>query len=247
MSRRTLLGAVASVGLAATLLPVPAYAQVAEFQITVEPDAQQPAKTFEVTGDAVDPVCAEDGVAVTLTYTRPNGTSGNATVNTTTDEAGHFAATLTVPENAVAGEPAQVRALIADCTPPEGESQGARSSEAVPFEVLAYEGTFKVNDADMRGKPGETITFSGTNCYGGDVVAVFGDDEMPAVLKEDRTFSGSYVLPDAPDGVYEIAAQCPGTDYEVLSFRLDNPDEPDEPVRPVPPAKPIPGRVRYTG
>jgi azurin len=241
MSRRTLL--VAALGLAATLVPVPAHAAT-EFQITVDPDAQQPAKTFDVTGDAVDPICAEDGVAVSLTYTKPNGSNGHTTVNTTTDTAGHFAATLTVPDDAVAGEAAQVRALIADCTPESGPSEGARSSEAVAFDVLAYEGTFKVNDADMRGKPGETITFSGTNCWGGDVVVVFGDDEMTAVLKPDKTFSGSYVLPDAPDGTYEIAAQCPGTDFEVLSFRLDNPAAPP-PV--APPATPVPGRPRFTG
>ena len=238
MSRRTLLGTVATLGLAAALLPAPARAAT-EFDITVEPSQARPSETFTVTGDAVDPVCAEDGVAVSLHYTKPDGSTGHHTVNTTTDSAGHFSATLTVPENAVAGEDANVNALIADCTPPEGPSEGARSSESVAFKVLAYDGTWKLSKTS--GRPGEKITFAGANCWGGDVVAFFGEDEMPVTLKADKTFAGSYTLPDAPDGVYEVVAECPGTDYDVLAFRLVNPDEPARP------ATPVPGRARFTG
>ena len=64
---------------------------------------------------------------------------------------------------------------------------------------------------------------------------------MPVTLKAVKTFAGSYTLPDAPDGVYEVVAECPGTDYDVLAFRLVNPDEPARP------ATPVPGRARFTG
>ena len=237
MSRRTLLGAVATIGLAATLLPAPALAQApAEFPITVSPDSAHPTESFTVTGDATDPTCSEDGVAVSLNYTKPDGSTGHVTVNATTDTAGHFSVQLTVPENAYAGEPANVRALIADCTPPDSASVGARSSESEPFEVLAYKGPWKLSK--YSGRPGEKITFSGTNCWGGTVATFFGDDEMGGTLKPDKTFAGTYTLPDGPDGTYEVVAECPGTDYAVLSFRLINPEAPPAPV---------PGRPRFTG
>ncbi|HEX8001505.1 MAG TPA: hypothetical protein VF519_02290 [Mycobacteriales bacterium] len=242
MSRTFVAGAATVLALAASMLQAPAWA-AGEFAITVTPDEAKPAESFTVTGDATDPVCADDGVRVNLFYTKPDGSGGSTSIDTVTDSAGHFTATLTVPSNAVAGADASVSAVIADCTPPDASPTTSRTSVAVPFDVLAYEGTFTISKT--TGKPGETVTFSGTNCWGGDVVVAFGPDEATNVtLNGDKTFSGSYVLPDAPSGVYEFAAECPGTDYEVLAFTLVNP----KPVAPpAPPARPVTGRPRFTG
>lgn len=245
MRVRSLLLASASVALVLTTTgTVPAYA-AGEFTITVDPDSAHPAEHTTVTGDATDPTCADDGVAVTLTYTKPNGSTGAVTVNTTTDAEGHFTADLTVPDNAVAGGDAQVTAVIADCTPPAGETV-SRSSEPVPFEVLAYEGTFTISKT--TGKPGEKVTFSGTNCWGGDVVVFFGDDDsIDVTLNSDKTFSGTYTLPDAPGGTYEFGAACPGTDFESKAFVLVNPKK-VPPTAPKPPAaRGVRGRAHFTG
>lgn len=240
MKRRIVTGCVAVLALAASLAQAPAWGAT-EFEITVTPDEAAPAESFTVTGDATDPTCADDGVRVRIFYTKPDGSEGSAFVNTVADAAGHFSAQLTVPEDAVAGAPANVSAFIADCTPPEGDPVGPRSSKTVPFEVLAYEGSFSLSKT--TGKPGETVTFSGTNCWGGDVVVYFADAEITNVtLKGDKTFSGSFVVPDVPGGTYEVGAECPGTDYEVLGFVVVNDAPPT-----APPAKPVPRRPRYTG
>lgn len=240
MSRTFAVGAATALALAASMLQAPAWA-AGEFPITVTPTEGLPTASLSVTGDATDPVCADDGVAVNLFYTKPDGSTGVTTVDTTTDSAGHFTANLTVPANAVAGEDAHVAAVIADCTPPDASPTISRSSVSVPFEVLAYEGTFTISKTS--GKPGQTVTFSGTNCWGGDVVVFFGANEVPNVtLNPDKTFTGSYVLPDAPGGVYEFGAECPGTDFEAKAFTLVNPAAP-----PAPPARPVTGRPRFTG
>lgn len=238
MNRTTVLGSALTVALAATLVQSPAFA-AGEFPITVTPAEAKPGEPVTVTGDATDPTCADDGVAVTFFYTKPDGTAGATTTNTVTDAAGHFTAALNVPATAVAGAPASVSAVIADCTPPDGPTS-SRASESDAFEVLAYEGTFTVSKTTA--KPGETVTFSGTNCWGGDVAVYLGDVEIPDVtLNPDKTFSGGFTVPNAPGGVYELGAECPGTDYEVMAFTLVNP------VAVAPPATPVPGRPRFTG
>lgn len=245
MNRRTFLlpGALA-IALAATLAPIQAHA-AGEFDITVTPAEAPPGEPVDVTGDATDPTCADDGVAVTLYYTKPDGTEGSTVVNTVADSAGHFATSINVPANAVAGAEASVSAVIADCTPPGGETS-YRASESVPFEVLAHEGDFTLSK--NTGKPGETVTFAGTNCWGDDVVVYFGDAEIEDVTLAGQTFSGSFVVPDAPGGVYEVGAECPGTDYEVQAFTLVNPSAAPPGTPPAaPPAAPVPGRPRYTG
>jgi len=238
MNRTTVLGGALTVALAATLVQGPAYA-VDDFPITVTPAEAAPGEPITVTGDATDPVCADDGVVVTFIYTKPDGTTGSTTANTVADAAGHFSAGLNVPATAVAGAPASVSAVIADCTPPGGPTSN-RASENEAFEVLAYEGTFTVSKTSA--KPGETVTFSGTNCWGGDVAVYLADVEIEGVtLNPDKTFSGSFTVPNAPGGVYELGAECPGTDYEVKAFTLVNP------VSVAPPATPVPGRPRFTG
>lgn len=227
-----------TLALAASLLHAPAWA-ANEFEITVTPTEAAPSETLTVTGDATDPVCADDGVVVRLFYTKPDGTDGSTSVNTVADSAGHFSAQLTVPDNAVAGADASVSALIADCTPPGGQTS-SRASETVAFEILAYEGTLKLSKT--TGKPGEKVTFTGTNCWGGDVLVALGDTEIANVTLNGKNFSGSFIVPDLPGGTYEFGAECPGTDYEVLGFTIVNPAAP-----PAPPARPVPGRPRYTG
>lgn len=240
MSRRTVLAGAAALALATSLAGTPAWAE-GEFTITVTPAEGLPAATFTVTGDATDPVCADDGVTVTLHYTKPNGATGATTVSTTTDAAGHFSAQLTVPDNAYAGEEAFVSAVIADCTPPDATPTSTRSSISVDFEVLAYEGDFDISDTS--GKPGDTFEFVGTNCWGGTVAVFFGDELFTGEPEADKTFGGEIEVPDLPSGTYEVGAECPGTDYRVFSYRLVNPVV----APPAPPARPVVRRPTFTG
>jgi hypothetical protein len=238
MTRRIVLTGTATAALAASLLSAPAYAE-GEFAITVTPASGTPTTQIMVTGDAVDPLCPDDGVAVSLNYTNPNGTLTATTVNTVTDAAGHFSAQLTVPETAYAGEQAYVVAVIADCNPPN-EASVARSSESVDFDVLANAGDFEISATS--GEPGDTLDFAGTNCWGGVVYLFFGDEVLEGEPEPDRTFEGSVEVPDLPDGTYQIAAECPGTDYPVRSFRLINPEAPA-----APPASPVVRPPTFTG
>lgn len=239
MSRRAVLTGAAAFALAATLAAPPAWAE-GEFTITVTPTSAKPGETFTVTGDATDPICAEDGVAVNLNYTRPDGTTGLQSVSTTTDAAGHFSATVTVPINAYAGEPASVVAVIADCTPPDATPAFSRASHAVPFTVDAFEGEFEISAT--KGKPGDELEFAGTNCVGGSVLVFFGDEVLSGTPEADKTFGGVLEVPDLPTGTYEVGAECPGTDYPVLSFRLTN-----TAPAPAPPARPVPRTPTFTG
>jgi hypothetical protein len=221
----------------------PSYAgTTASFTITVSPTSLHPGESTNVSGDTAGPACANDGVAVTLTFTKPDGSTGTATVNTTTNASGHFdAVAVTVPDTAVAGEPASVQAVIADCS---ADSGNTRASDPTKLTILAYEGSFTTNKGS--GKPGTTVHVAGTNCWGGDVVVVFTDganeDEVAVTLKSDKTFSGDYVVPDAPGGNYAFQAQCPGTDYAPRAFLLVNPAKP-----PAPAPKPIVRPVHFTG
>lgn len=238
---RIALSAAAAVALAGSLVATPSYA-AAPFSITVSPDAARPGETATVTGDATDPVCAENGVAVRFHYTKPDGSLGTKVFNTTTDAAGHFSAQITVADDAVAGEKASVTAFIADCTPPGEPSQGPRQSDSVAFDVLAYTGKFSISRTS--GRPGDVVSFSGTNCWGGEVIVYFGGDVIEGVPEADKTFAGVYELPDVPDGRYEFGAECPGTDYNVFSFRLINPKS-NPPA--APPARPVVRRPTFTG
>lgn len=242
MSRRTVLAGAAVLALATSLAATPAYAE-GEFAITVTPAAEGlPASTFTVTGDATDPVCADDGVTVTLHYTKPSGATGTTSSGTTTDAAGHFSAQLTVPDDAYAGENAFVSAVIADCTPPDATPAFSRSSVSVDFEVLANEGEFDISDTS--GKPGDTLEFAGTNCWGGTVAVFFGDELFTGVPEGDKTFAGELEVPDLPTGTYEVGAECPGTDYaQVFSYRLVNPVV----APPAPPARPVVRPPTFTG
>lgn len=241
MARKIVLCGAAAATVAASLLTAPAHA-AEDFPITVTPTTAKPSESLTVTGTADEPICAEDGVAVSLHYTKPDGTLAATTVNTTTDASGAFEAELTVPDIANAGEKAYVNAIIADCTPPEEPSQGARSSVAVDITIEPYEGELTLSK--LAGKPGEVIRFTGTECWGGEATFAFGDDTVDDEPGGTKTFTGTYTLPDAPGGTYEVSAQCPGTDYGVLSFTLVNPA-----VAPpaAPPARPIAGRPTFTG
>lgn len=225
--------------LLATLPATPAHADYPEFPITVTPAGGHPGDSFHVTGNATDPVCEGDGVVVSLFYTQPDGSGGAASVNTVTDSAGHFEADLTVPENAVASHDGTVSAVIADCTPPEGETQ-PRAATAVAFAIQPYSGTFAIDKTS--GKPGQKLSFSGTNCWGGKVTLTFGTLTITSgVVKSDKTFSGSFTLPNVPDATYTVSATCPGTSYAVRSFHLINP------IPVAPPAQPVPGIPSFTG
>lgn len=247
MRLRTLVTATAVLGLAVASFGItPAHA-ASVMTISANPTSLKPGETTTVSGSTSGPACADDGVAVTLTYTDPDGNNDTVVVNTTTDASGAFTVPVVLADDAVAGEPANVRAVIADCT---DDANSTVTSNVVALTVTAHTGTLTVTDesgaAAASGESGETVTVSGTNCYGGEVLVLFTDgtneEEVDVDLLPDRTFSGDYVLPDAPGGSYSFVAQCPGTDYNVRAFQLRN-EEPGEPLAP----RPVDGVANFTG
>lgn len=247
MRIRPLATTTAAVALALTSLATPAHA-AGTITISADPTTLHPGDQTTVSGETADPPCATDGVTVTLSYTKPNGNLGTVSTSAITEADGSFEATVTVPDTAVAGEAAGVQATIADCTDDGGAT---RASETEKLTIEAYEGSFDTNKE--TGKPGTKVHFTGDNCWGGQVQVVFTDgedaDEADAVLKADKTFSGDYVIPDAPSGEYAFVASCPGTDYEVMPFVLVNPQASPtaSPTTPPGPPRPVPGPVRFTG
>lgn len=236
MNRTVPCGAL-TVALAATLAQSPAYAE-GEFPIEVSTTAK-PGDPITVTGDAATPLCADDGVTVTLYYARPNGTSTSVNATAITDSAGHFSVALAVPADAPADQVAGVSAVIADCSSPDG-THPSQYSESEQFTIVAHTGTLGVDKTS--GRPGETVRVSGTSCWGGQVALYFFQTVTGSgVVKADRTFTGSLTLPNVPGGAYGIGAQCPGTAYDAVPFTLV------DPVRVAPPATPVPGRPRFTG
>lgn len=248
----------------AAVTTTPAHA-ASTMTIRVSPTSLKPGETATVTGETSGPACASDGVTVTLSYSAPDGTNGVASQSATTDAGGEFTVSLAVPDDAVAGEPASVSALIPSCA---ADDDSAVTSNVVTITVTAHDGTLEITDGSgasaSSGESGELVRIAGANCYGDDVVVLFtnGDDseEVTVFLEPDRTFSGEYVLPDAPGGSYEFVAQCPGTDFPVRAFQLRN-EEPAQPLppRPVaggpdddepgqaPPARPVEGVATFTG
>lgn len=232
--------------LALTAGTLPAWAAFT-FTVSATATSLHPGDSTTVSGDTADPACTSDGVAVTLTYTKPDGSNGFVTQNVVSDSSGHFTTTpMTLPDDAVAGEDASVHAVIADCT--ADPSSPTKASDPLAIEVVAYTGTFSVDKTS--GKPGQTVHLAGTNCWGGDVLVLLSDgtheDEAPVTLTAQKTFSGSYVLPDLPGGTYSFAAQCPGTDFAPVAFTLVNPKKVVTPP-PAPAPKPIVRPVHFTG
>jgi hypothetical protein len=218
--------------------------------ISAAPTTLKPGEQTTVTGTTD---CNSVAYTITLTYTKPDDTSGTATVGGTTDASGEFSQAITLPENATAEEPASVSASVA-C------GGGSQSTNTVNLTVEAHEGTLTVDPTS--GEKGTTVTISGTNCYGGDVYVAFGDgEEFPyeaenVTVHEDKTFSGTFVIPnDAGPGQYAFAAACPGTDYNLAPFTVvagtstGNPPPSNPPAGPpqAPPAAPVVDTPRFTG
>lgn len=223
MRARTLAYAAATAVVAALTPAAPVAAQAAAPAISVSPTTPKPGDSITVTGTSD---CASVAYTVTLTYAAAAGGTTTATATGTTDASGAFTQALTVPETAVAGGPAHVAATVA-C------DGGDQTSNEVPLTIEAHEGTLAADPT--AGPPGTEVTVSGTNCWGGEVVVAFGDgEEFPfevtdVVLAADRTFTATFVIPDeAGTGEYFFAAECPGTDFPLASFKVAG--GPDEPV-----------------
>ena len=225
------------VSFAATALavaPASPVAAQAGASASASPTTLKPGDTTTVSGTTD---CASVGYTVTLTYTNPAGDNATTTASGTTDASGELTQAITVPETAVAGEPANVAASV-DC------SGGAQTTAPVTLTIEAHEGTLAV-DPD-EGPAGTEVTISGTNCWGDDVVVAFGDgEEFPfevenVQLAEDRTFTATFTIPDeAGPGQYVFAAECPGTDFPVAPFTVTGDDsegpgdpggDPDDPT-----------------
>lgn len=210
--------------------------------ITANPTALRPNEPTTVTGTSD---CNTSGYTVTLTYTNPEGNTATVTATGTTDATGEYTQPITVPETAVAGEPASVQSNIPSC----GVDGPAAASNTVALTINAYEGTLEA-DPD-RGPTGTSVSITGTNCWGDDIIVVFGneDDEVevePVTLNEDRTFSATFVIPDGvPPGQYAFAAECPGTDFPLAPFTVVAAEEEEE--EPAPPATPVPATPTFTG
>ncbi|HEV2888904.1 MAG TPA: hypothetical protein VGX28_00860 [Frankiaceae bacterium] len=231
---------------AMTAFPVAPAGAGSNVSITAAPTTLKPGEQTTVTGTTD---CNSVAYTVTITYTKPDESTGTATANGTTDASGEFTQAIALPEDATAGEAASVSAAVA-C------GGGSQNSNTVNLEVEAYEGTLTVDPTS--GETGTTVTVHGTNCYGGDVTVAFGDGEefpyeVDVVLAPDKTFSGTFTIPDeAGPGSYAFAAACPGTDYNLAPFTVvagagaSNPPTPSAPPA-APPATPVVDTPNFTG
>jgi hypothetical protein len=229
--------------------PTGALAGQPVFSITVTPDHARPSESVTVNGTNA---CASSPYTVTFSYTNPAGDTTTATEDGTTTSDGTFAQPFTVPENAVADEPASFQASVTCQSssmplglagPPARAAGTGTQSNVVAFTVNAWDGTLTTDT--LAGKPGDTVHVSGTLCYGGDIVVTFTDgedeEEVDVTLNPDHTFAGDYVLPDAPPGDYAFTAVCPGSNFDDRAFVLG------ASVVAAPPAAPEPGVVTTTG
>jgi 5-hydroxyisourate hydrolase-like protein (transthyretin family) len=257
-----LTAALAALALGTAVTGTPgALAGTPTFTITVTPDHARPTDSVTVSGSNA---CASSPYTVTMSYTNPDGDTATATEDGTTSSDGTFEQPFTVPENAVAGEPASFQASV-DCssgTPAPSESVAPSSETAAPsqsgfalaaatgtqsnvvaFTVDAWQGTLTTDT--VSGQPGDTVHVSGTLCYGGDIIVTFTDgdneEEVDVTLNSDHTYAGDYTLPDAPPGEYAFTATCPGSDFDDRAFVLG------ASVVAAPPAAPEPGVVTTTG
>ena len=243
----TLTAVVASVVVA----PVPASAGFTH-SISVSPTTARPTESVTVSGTSD---CASVPYTVTLVYTNPAGDAATATASGTTDAAGEYTQAITIPEDAVAGEPASISSTIL-C------SGGDATSNTVNVTIAAWEGTISVSPTS--GPVGTEVSITGANCYGDDIVVAFGDgEEFPyevedVTLNEDRTFSATFTIPnEAGPGQYEFVAECPGSDFEGAAFTVtpstggqptppdDDDDEDDDDG--TGPAQPVRRQPDFTG
>lgn len=249
--RLSRLSLVAAATAALTAFPAVPVTAGTNHSITAAPTTLKPGEQTTVTGTSD---CNESPYTVTLSYTKPDETTGTVTASGTTDASGEYTQAVALPEDATAGEAASVASSITSCN-----GGGAAPSNTVNLEVEAHEGTLSVNPTS--GETGTTVTINGTNCYGGDVIVAFGDgEEFPyevegVVLAPDKTFTGTFTIPDdAGPGTYAFAAACPGTDFNLAPFTVvagagtSNPPPPSNPNPPVaPPATPVGGTPTFTG
>lgn len=223
----------------ASLVAALLVAQQPAHTISVTPLTPRPTETVTVTGSSD---CAAVAYTVTLAYRDADQEPATATESGTTDGSGGYTQPLTIPENAYATDPATVTATVA-C---EG---GDVASNVVDLAIAEYDGTAAVTPAS--GVPGTVVTLSGTECWGGRVQAVFGDgdefDYAVAVtgltLAQDRTFTGTFTIPDVAPGSYVFAPECPGSAFPFVAFTVLAVGPPLE----APPAAPVPGTPTFTG
>lgn len=236
---------VSPVALAAALLvtgATPALAQAPTLTINPTPTTVKPGDVLTVSGDGD---CGPVSYTVTLTTNDPEGNAQQTTATGTADADGNFVQQVTVPDDATARDPASVMATM-DC---DGTPV---TSNAVNLQVDPHLGELAASPAE--GHPGDEVEISGTNCWGGDVEVIFGDgfefDYAVAVpdvtLAQDKTFTGTFTIPDIDAGPYVFVAGCPGTEYEFATFEvLAAVVEP--PLTPAPPAVPVPATPTFTG
>lgn len=251
MRLRSIVLATATIAALAAAPGLPGHAQ-AGASISVSPTTAHPEETVTVSGTSD---CPSVAYTVTLSYVNADREADTATATGTTDAAGEFTQALTFPADSYAGEPATVVASV-DC------SGGTQQSNVVDVLIDPYLGTFAIDP--LQGDPGTEVAISGANCWGGRVMVGFGDgdgfeylvDVEGVVLLPDRTFSGTFTIPNRPAGPHAFVAECPGSDFELAPFRVlggevdddeDDDDGGDPGVPAAPPAGPVPGTPTFTG
>lgn len=218
MNRFASGAAIAALTLLASVPALPAAAQTPAVTLVVADIDPTPGQRIDVTGDGAD--CPADASGnpgtfqVTLTYTTPTGTTANVVSNGAISAAGTFTSSVTLPETAVADEPASVVAA-STC------SGVATASNRVTLSVLYHTGTFTLSSGTVAA--GGTLTASGTTCYGGEYVIVYGTagadpndftNGTSGTPAADRTFTTTLTIPPAAvQGRYDVYALCPGTEF----------------------------------
>ncbi len=241
---RTTRALVAGAALTAALAAVPGAplaAQEPTHTITVTPASARPGEAFAVTGSV--PGCANAPYFVDLVYSY-YGESRFWQVEGTTDAEGGYSTSITVPEQAWAGD---------------GSIQGHARCEGTPVysskvdvEIVPHAGSLTVTPTS--GRAGTRVALHGTNCWGPDIRLAFRGEDVDHGIVDgiQRTpgpdpddFTVSYVIPaDARPGESAFVAACPGTVSPRARFTGGGAAAPPPAA---PPATPVPGEPDFTG
>jgi len=245
------MAAASALALVASLPAYPAFSGAEQLTITVDPVDPRPGDDITVDGDVAGGCALPNSYEITLTYTTPDGSTDTVVETGVVLPAGTFSDTFPIPEDAVAFAPADVSARV--------ECDEVTHTDMVELSITAHDGEFTVTPDEVEA--GETVTTSGTNCYGEFVVfyveAGADPNEEDNVIDfeegdpaPDRTWSVEFETPeDLPEGDYDFYAACSGTDYDVPQVVAVTAAAGPRPT-PTPTATPpvaVPGGVDFTG
>ncbi|MEO6713381.1 MAG: hypothetical protein ABIM89_08145 [Mycobacteriales bacterium] len=217
MNRFASGAALTALTLLASLPALPVSAQTPAVTLSVADVDPLPGQRVDVSGDGPDCPADASGAgsfSVTLTYTTPALATATVVVSGAVATNGTFTTSVTLPDTAVSEQPASI-ASSSTC------SGIATPSNRVTLSVLYHTGVETLSAATVAA--GGSVTVSGTNCYGGEYVILYGPagqdpndytNGTSGAPAADRAFAATLTIPPTMAvGRYDVYALCRGTEY----------------------------------